>query len=307
MCHFTKLYNLYLHIRNNPNRCKRLTCGDSLFTVFNCRLTNKFEDLWSNNNYILYVMEGRKIWHTGDGSYDLREGDCVFVRKGAAIVEQFRESEFCFFLFFVPDEFICDVLKSKSSPIHKYKAGKNYDPVIAINSSATVQAYFQSMLPYFDEGREPDQSLIELKFKELILTIADNPENGELLSYFCSLLQQPQAVSLQQVMEANFCFNIGLEEFARMRFEHHHPGSAPCFQGGGSGRVEHGAMAAMHAVEITDGEASAFQRGRNVMPAANDIHQARRSRVTGRKAPLRAREERHRLPIPSCRPRSNHR
>jgi len=216
VCHFTKLYNLYLHIRNNPNRCKRLTCGDSLFTVFNCRLTNKFEDLWSNNNYILYVMEGRKIWHTGDGSYDLREGDCVFVRKGAAIVEQFRESEFCFFLFFVPDEFICDVLKSKSSPIHKYKAGKNYDPVIAINSSATVQAYFQSMLPYFDEGREPDQSLIELKFKELILTIADNPENGELLSYFCSLLQQPQAVSLQQVMEANFCFNIGLEEFAMM-------------------------------------------------------------------------------------------
>jgi AraC-like DNA-binding protein len=161
-------------------------------------------------------MEGRKIWHTGDGSYDLREGDCVFVRKGAAIVEQFLESEFCFFLFFVPDEFICDVLKSKSSPIHKYKAGKSYDPVIPINSSTTVQAYFQSMLPYFDEGREPDQSLIELKFKELILTIADNPANGELLSYFCSLLQQPQAVSLQQVMETNFCFNIGLEEFAMM-------------------------------------------------------------------------------------------
>jgi AraC-like DNA-binding protein len=161
-------------------------------------------------------MEGRKIWHTGDGSYDLREGDCVFVRKGAAIVEQFLETEFCFFLFFVPDEFICDVLKSKSSPIHKYKTGKSYDPVIPINSSATVQAYFQSMLPYFDEGREPDQSLIELKFKELVLTIADNPANGELLSYFCSLLQQPQAVSLQQVMEANFCFNIGLEEFAMM-------------------------------------------------------------------------------------------
>lgn len=161
-------------------------------------------------------MEGRKIWHTGHGSYDLREGSCVFVRKGAAVVEQFFETEFCFFLFFIPDEFICDVLKSKSSPIHKHKPGQHYDPVITINNSATVQAYFQSMVPYFDGGREPDQSLLELKFKELILAIADNPANSELLSYFCSLLQQPQTVSLQQVMETNFCFNIKLDEFAMM-------------------------------------------------------------------------------------------
>jgi AraC-like DNA-binding protein len=210
------LYNLYLHIRNNPDRCKRLTFSDSLFTVFNCRLTNKFEDIWSNNNYIIYVMEGRKIWHTGHGSFDLREGSCVFVRKGAAVVEQFLESEFCFFLFFLPDEFITDVLKSKSTPIYRYNPGQRYDPVITINNSATVQAYFQSMVPYFDEGREPDQSLLELKFKELILTIADNPANSELLSYFCSLLQQPQTVSLQQVMETNFCFNLKLDEFAMM-------------------------------------------------------------------------------------------
>src|ERR1700733_436467 len=68
------LYNLYSHIANNPSRSQRLTCRESLFTVYNCSLTNQFQDLWSHNNYIVYVLEGKKIWHTANGSYELNVG-----------------------------------------------------------------------------------------------------------------------------------------------------------------------------------------------------------------------------------------
>lgn len=208
------MYNLYTHIATNPGRCRRLTCKDSLFTIFNCRLQNRYEDLWSHHNYIVYVVEGRKVWHTSNGSYDLHDGTCVFVRKGAAIVEQFFDTEFCFFLFFLPDEFICDVVKNRKKPL--MRTVKQPDQIITIHNSATIQAYFQSMLPYFDEEREPDQSLLELKFRELVLALIDNPRNHELSSYFSSLLAEPQTVSLQRVMEENFCFNLKLEEFARL-------------------------------------------------------------------------------------------
>jgi AraC-like DNA-binding protein len=57
---------------------------------------------------------------------------------------------------------------------------------------------------------------LELKFKELILTIADNRGNGELLSYFGSLLQEEQSVSLKNTMEDNYCFNLKLEQFAQL-------------------------------------------------------------------------------------------
>lgn len=208
------MYNLHQKITNNTVRFRQLRCGEALTTIFNCPLENKFEDTWSHYNYIVYVMEGRKIWHTAHGSYDLRKGSCVLVRKGACILEQFFDTTFCLVLFFIPDEFICEVLKSKSTPIQA--SGKKYDPVIAISNSAVLHAYFQSMMPYFDAGREPDQSLLQLKFRELVLTIADDPANTELLSYFCSLLQEPQTISLQNVMEENFAFNLKLEEFARL-------------------------------------------------------------------------------------------
>src|SRR5580765_3211962 len=208
------LYNLYKEISRDPVRFRQFVYGESLLTIFNCGLNNKYVDVWSHHNYIIYVVEGRKVWHTPHGSYDLREGNCVFVRKGASIVEQFFETEFCFLLFFIPDEFIYEVLKKKSTPIHKSE--EKYDAVIAINNNTGVQAFFHSMMAYFDANTEPDPSLLELKFRELILTIATNPLNRGLISYFSSMLREPQSISLQMVMEENFCFNLKLEEFARL-------------------------------------------------------------------------------------------
>jgi len=208
------MYNIYSSIATNPGLFRQLCCGESLITIFNCPLENRFQDTWSHHNYIVYVMEGRKIWHTPNGSYDLNPPQCVFVRRGASIVEQFDDATFCLILFFVPDDFIVDVLKTKTNPIRNTQ--QNHQPVISISHSPSTQAFFHSMMPYFESGREPDSSLLQLKFRELILSIADNPDNKELLSYFSSLLQEPQNVSLQRIMDDNFCFNLKLEDFAKL-------------------------------------------------------------------------------------------
>ena len=208
------MFNLFTEIAGNPTHYKQFRCGESLLSIYNCPLKSKYEDTWSQYNYIIYVVEGRKIWHMAHGSYDLREGSCVFVRKGATIVEQFFETRFCFFLFFVPDEFICEVLKSKATPLPKPK--EQYEPVITISKNAATVAFFQTMMIYFNSDYVPDQYLLKLKFSELILTIADNPDNSVLQSYFSSILKEPQSVALQRIMEDNFCFNLKLEVFARL-------------------------------------------------------------------------------------------
>ncbi|MES2851164.1 MAG: AraC family transcriptional regulator [Bacteroidota bacterium] len=209
------MYNFHDKIINNPDKYRQFRCGESLITLFNCPLDTKFADLWSHHNYIVYVTEGRKIWHTAHGSYDLRPGSCALVRKGACIVEQFFDSKFCIYLFFITDEFICETLKAKAIPAAKQER-KKYNPVIPISKTTTLDAFFISMSSYFAVATEPDRLLLELKFRELILTIADNPQNAELLSYFCSLLNEPQSASLQKVMEDNYRFNLKLEEFAQL-------------------------------------------------------------------------------------------
>ncbi|MGC4021360.1 MAG: helix-turn-helix transcriptional regulator [Cyclobacteriaceae bacterium] len=177
-------------------------------------MKSRFADLWSQYNYLFYVIDGRKIWHTAHTSYDIGKETCVFVRKGAWIFENFLDQGFCVVLFFIPDEFIRNTLRMKSKPIDR-KPGK-FEPVMILDKSETLAAFFHSISSYFSETHEPDKSLLELKFKELILTIADNPGNGHLLSYFNSLMGESQHSSLQRVMEENYCFNLKLDVYAEL-------------------------------------------------------------------------------------------
>jgi AraC-like DNA-binding protein len=213
------MVNFIESVLKYPDYSRQFTCGNSLITAFNCPLEarlmkNRFTDLWSQNNYVFYVIDGRKMWHTAHGSYDLKKGSCVFVQKGASIIEQFFDIGFCLVLFFIPDEFICETLKSRSEPIRK--AIQDYGTLIHLDTTETLETFFLSMSAYFASTKEPDKGLLELKFRELILTLADNPHNAELLSYFCSLLHEPSSVALQRVMESNYCFNLSLEQYAEL-------------------------------------------------------------------------------------------
>lgn len=213
------MVNFQERVLTYPQYCKQFTCGDSLITIFNCPpearlMTNKFSDLWSHENYIFFVLEGKKIWHTAHDSYEIGEGSCVLVRKGAWILEQFFDIGFCLVLFFIPNEFICETLKSKATPIAT--ANREHNPVIPIRVTETLKSFFISMYAYFSGTTDPDKSLLELKFRELILNIADNPDNVEVLSYFCSLMNEVPTVSLQKIMNDNYCFNLGLEQYATL-------------------------------------------------------------------------------------------
>ncbi len=209
------MLNYYETALSQPDLFRQFRCGESLITIYNCPLKKRFVDIWAKYNYITYIIDGRKTWHTSHGSYDLHKGSCVFVRKGASIVEQFFETPFCVMVFFIPDEFICSTVKTRSIPIG-LSAKKKYYPVIPIDPTGPLEAFFHSMFSYFANNIEPDPSLLELKFRELILTLADNTANAELLSYFCALMNEPQTVALRRVMEGNYCYNLKLEQYAEL-------------------------------------------------------------------------------------------
>lgn len=207
-------YNFYEHIRESPLKYKQLACEEQLMTQFSCPLEGRLQTMWSHHNYFVYVLEGKKIWHTPYGSHELTKGSCLFVRKGANIVEQFFDSEFCLLVFFMSDEFILETLRPLASRTLKYNA--KHAPVIPVQTDATLAAFMHAMLPYFTQNPQPEKALLELKFRELLLNVAHNPHNREALSYFCSLLHEPASVSLRKIMEDNFAYNLKLEEYAQL-------------------------------------------------------------------------------------------
>jgi AraC-like DNA-binding protein len=112
----------------------------------------------------------------------------------------------------VSDEFICEVLKSKAVPLRR--SDKKFQTMMPVHRNEMLDGFFYSMMPHFGNANAPDKAILELKFRELVLNIADDPANGELHAFFATLLNNPQTVSLQKIMEDNYCFNLKLEEYA---------------------------------------------------------------------------------------------
>jgi AraC-like DNA-binding protein len=86
---------------------------------------------------------------------------------------------------------------------------------IPVNVNETMRAFCYSIVPYFKQKVPPSENLLELKFKEIIFVILSNPENAGLLSFVNSIVDQ-QKTPIWEVMEANYMFNLTVEEFARI-------------------------------------------------------------------------------------------
>ena len=71
------------------------------------------------------------------------------------------------------------------------------------------------MLPYLTQETPPSEDLLELKFRELLFNILSDPANAELLAYISSMEDQ-QKPPLPDIMEANYMFNLSLEEYSKI-------------------------------------------------------------------------------------------
>ena len=210
------MYNFLDKVRNNPDYFRQLSVDDQLITEFNCPLETQKEDMWTNQGYFVYVVEGKKIWHIPGRQFELTPGRCIFVKKGAHIVEQFFDSRFCVVVFFVSDKFITDTLRG----LHPMKVNSNADidrsSINSIDSDDSLHAFFNSVVPYFLSTKEVDKALLELKFRELILNVVHNPKNASTINYFNSLFTQTFSDCIRRIMEENFNYNLGIEAYARM-------------------------------------------------------------------------------------------
>jgi len=191
-----------------------LSFKDLLFVHYKCPQELQYVDFYTHLNYFVYVMEGKKTFYQQDRVYPLNEGTCAFVRKGGFLQERFFDSDWIVMAFFVPDSYLQDfVAEYRSSlPVQPLEAALD-DRLVFLHVTPLTQAFFNSMVPYFFQSPAVSEQLVEMKFREMVFQLLADPRNRLLLSYLASINERQQ--SLREIMEANFRYNLSLEEFAR--------------------------------------------------------------------------------------------
>ena len=211
----TSIVNLYEEIRGNLH-FNKFTVGELLFVEYTCPVEQESVGVWTPMDYFVHVLSGRKTWRTAEATWTLEKGDTLFFKKGACVLHQDFKDDFCLLLFFVSDDFIRDVVREVAGQLNgKYDGEVLRKGAILVKGNVPLSAYFQSMLAYFTGTEKPAETLLTLKLKELIVALLLGGNNPELSAYFQSLLKSA-APPLPQIMEANFCYNLALEDFAKL-------------------------------------------------------------------------------------------
>ena len=211
----TPMMNMYETVRSNLH-FNKFAVGELLFVEYKCPIEQEAAGVWTPMDYFVHVLSGKKTWRTTERTWTLEKGQTLFFKKGAAILHQDFKEDFCVLVFFVSDCFIRDVVREVSDQLSGQRdVDALHAGAIIVNADVTLAAYYQSMLAYFTGTAKPADSLLTLKLKELIVSILLGGNNPELAAYFQSLLKS-DAPPLSQIMEANFCYNLSLEDFTKL-------------------------------------------------------------------------------------------
>jgi AraC-like DNA-binding protein len=209
------MVNFYEAIRANPNYNK-LEIGDFLFAEYTCGVTAEKLGFWTDTDYFLHVVTGAKTWHMPDGIFRANPGETLFIKKGANIVEQHFEKDVCLLTFFIPDSLVRSTVRELSGSLAARTRGvETIKTAARVEHDVALVAFFQSMRTYFSGKEKPSEPVLRLKLKELIVSILTSGRNSGLAAYFRKL-GESDGPAVTEIMEANFRYNLSLEEFAKL-------------------------------------------------------------------------------------------
>jgi AraC-like DNA-binding protein len=209
------MLNFYEEIRAGK-QYNKIRIGNLLFAEYTCPIKAQTADIWSHTDYLVHVISGKKVWHTTEGAFSAEAGETLFFKKGASVIEQFFDADFCLLLFFIPDDVVRNVVKEYAGDVQGPSVpGRSIGCALKVNTDAALSVFFQSMAAYFSKSDIPSAPLVKLKLKELILSILVSNRNKQLASYFRSLTLNPSP-NIGEIMEENYRFNLSLEEYAEL-------------------------------------------------------------------------------------------
>ena len=206
MIDFYKIVKESLHFN-------RFEFDDTVGLEYSCPIEAEQVGIFSQADYVVYVLSGKKTYQTINGEWTLTPGQTLYMKKGATIIHQFFDEEYCMLGFFISDKLISEtVAELKGKVPFKNDPEAHHFTATEVQTNDYMDGYFSSVLSYFrGGGDQPPNAILKLKLKELLVNIITSDE--VLTSYFKTFLDSDKP-SLPSVMEANFCYNLKLEEFA---------------------------------------------------------------------------------------------
>lgn len=207
------MLNFYQIVKENLS-FNRFEFKETVCLEYSCPIDAEQIGIFSRNDYLVYVLSGKKTYKSINGEWTLVSGQSLYLKKGAEIIHQYFDDEYCMLAFFLSDELIKETMEEmKGKLVLNCRQDPEEFTATKVKSSDYLEGYYYSMLSYFRGIDRPPDHLLVLKLKELLVNLMNS---DPLLAAYFNTLGNSDKPSLQQIMEKNFCFKLRIEDYAEL-------------------------------------------------------------------------------------------
>lgn len=162
------------------------------------------------DHVFMYQVSGSMIAYDGNKEYKTNPGDYGIGRRNhlAKYTKQPVDHEFKKIYILFEQDFL-----KQFNSIYKFNTGskKPTGGIVLLEKDPLVKNFIESLVPYFDEKGLIEAQFLDVKRTELLLILLKkNPGLANVLFDF----SDPTKIDLENFMNRNYRFNVGIERFA---------------------------------------------------------------------------------------------
>lgn len=166
------------------------------------------------HHVLAYVVAGTMTLQFSGKKLEFEAGDILVVRKNE-LMKAIKMPDASGEPFKCINIYLTDEVLHSYQTQHRIGKQEKYkgSTVSNISKNKFLRAYFESLLPYFNQPEKLTNKLASLKSQEAIELLLDTNHQFE---QFLFDNNEPYKLDLEKFMNTNFQFNIPLSEFARL-------------------------------------------------------------------------------------------
>jgi AraC family transcriptional regulator, exoenzyme S synthesis regulatory protein ExsA len=194
-----------------------LKIQDTTFVAFRSDVYPSKNDVFFEENALIYVLEGEKIFSNKFHDVKVRKGDVLFIKRGFYLMSESIDKDYKSLVFFFEERILKDFVNQN---LHAFKNVSSKpspyaENLLRLETNEVFEKFIESLKPYFTAKTGYLNQFLKLKVQELLLHLLELDTSKELQNLLFQIFKG-QKVDLEHVLAEFFLKPLSIEEIAKI-------------------------------------------------------------------------------------------
>jgi AraC family transcriptional regulator, exoenzyme S synthesis regulatory protein ExsA len=193
-----------------------LKIQENTFVAYRSDVYPSKNDVFFEENAVIYVLEGDKIFSSSSSEVRVQKGDVLFVKRGYYLMSESINVDYKSLVFFFDEKILKEFV---SQNLELFDNISTIDPnkswLLTLKSNETFGKYVESILPYFKTKTKYLNQFLKLKVQELLLHLLEFDQKNQLKNLLFSIYTGQKA-DIEFILNTFYLKPLSLSEIAKL-------------------------------------------------------------------------------------------